>query len=96
MQRNWYHHMNKVNHILSINSPYSAGELLATIDILKIRIHKYENWCFAYEDIGLCLLPVDYHSGLKCALAIVESLLKAHAESEHYGDYHNFEPADIN
>ena len=96
MQRNWYHPMNKVNHILSINSPYSAGELLATIDILKIRIHKYENWCLANEDIGLCLLPVDYHSSLKCALAIVESLLRAHAESKHYGDYHNNEPADIN
>ena len=88
--------MVKVNHILSINSPYSPSELLVTINALNNCIHDYENWCLAYESKGLYMFPVGYQNGLKRALAIVESLLKAHAESEHYGDYHNNEPAGIN
>ena len=88
--------MAKANHILSINCPYSPSELLVTINALKNRIHDYENWCFADEGKGLYMFSVWYHDGLTRALAIVESLLEAHTESEHYGDYHNNEPADKN
>ena len=88
--------MVKVNHILAINSPYSAGELFETIDALKNRIHDYENCCLVYDSIDLCLLPAGLHFHLKRALAIVELLLKAHVESVHYGDYQDNEPADKN
>jgi len=88
--------MAKVNHILAVNSPYTAEELVATVNALKFRINKYENWCLSNDDYGLCLLPAGLHSLLIRALAIVESLLKAHVESEHYGDYQDNEPADKN
>ena len=88
--------MVKVNNILAIHSPYTARELVATVNALKFRINKYENWCLSNDDFGLCLLPAGLYSHLKRALVIVESLLKAHVESEHYGDYQDNEPADKN
>ena len=88
--------MVKVNHILAINCPFSAGELLDTIDALNNCIHDYENYCLIYKGNVLCMFPVGYQDGLNRALAIVESLLIAHAESEHYGDYHNNKPAEKN
>ena len=88
--------MPKSKHILAFDCPFTTEELVIAIEALKNRIYDYEHWCLVNEGKGLNLFPVGYFAGLKHALTILESILESHAESEHYGDYHNNEPADQN
>ena len=82
-------------HVLAIDCPYSTEELVITIEAFQNRIYDYEHWCLQHEGAGLNLFPAGYFDALKRGLAILETILESHAESEHYGDYKD-EPADKN